>query len=93
MHALQLDQSAWCCGGGCGLLPAPPLPFPVEAAGCCLHLPCSSYRHCSTQAGLFMPPPNCLQDDLPAAAVRRMIGPDAILGVSVKTVEEVRRFS
>jgi len=31
-----------------------------------------------------------LQDDLPAAAVRRMIGPDAILGVSVKTVEQVR---
>lgn len=30
-----------------------------------------------------------LQGDLPAAAVRRMIGPDAILGVSVKTVDEV----
>lgn len=28
------------------------------------------------------------QDDIPAEAVRRMIGPDAILGVSVKTVEE-----
>lgn len=37
-------------------------------------------------------PPTCtapLQGDLPAAAVRRMIGPDAILGVSVKTVAEV----
>lgn len=34
-----------------------------------------------------------IQDDLPAAAVRRMIGPDAILGVSVKTVEEVRIVS
>jgi hypothetical protein len=30
-----------------------------------------------------------LQGDLPAAAVRRMIGPERILGVSVKTVEEV----
>lgn len=29
------------------------------------------------------------QDDLPAAVVRRMIGPDKLLGVSVKTVEEV----
>lgn len=35
------------------------------------------------------PHPTRLQGDLPAAAVRRMIGPDAILGVSVKTVEEV----
>ncbi|KAL4420336.1 hypothetical protein ABPG77_006143, partial [Micractinium sp. CCAP 211/92] len=31
------------------------------------------------------------QGDLPAAAVRRMIGPEAILGVSVKTVEEARK--
>ena len=30
-----------------------------------------------------------MQGDLPAAAVRRMIGPERILGVSVKTVEEV----
>lgn len=65
----------------------------VGAAGCCLHLPCASSRLHNTQAELFMPPPNCLQDDLPAAAVRRMIGPDAILGVSVKTVEEVSTSS
>ena len=30
-----------------------------------------------------------LQGDLPTAAVRRMIGPDRLLGVSVKTVEQV----
>ena len=29
------------------------------------------------------------QDDLPAAAVRRLLGPDLVLGVSVKTPEEV----
>lgn len=29
------------------------------------------------------------QDDIPAAVVRRMIGPDKLLGVSVKTVEQV----
>jgi thiamine-phosphate diphosphorylase len=31
------------------------------------------------------------QDDLPVAAVRKLLGPDAILGVSVKTVEQARR--
>ena len=30
-----------------------------------------------------------LQGDLPTAVVRRMIGPDRLLGVSVKTVEQV----
>lgn len=31
------------------------------------------------------------QDDLPAALVRQLIGPDAILGVSCKTVEQARK--
>ena len=31
------------------------------------------------------------QDDLPAAAARRLLGPDRVLGVSVKTVEQAVR--
>ena len=31
------------------------------------------------------------QEDLPASTVRRLIGPDAILGVSCKTVEQARQ--
>lgn len=37
-----------------------------------------------------LPLRSALQGDLPAATVRRMIGPDRILGVSVKTPEQVR---
>ena len=31
------------------------------------------------------------QDDIPAAAARRLLGPDRILGVSVKTVAQAMR--
>lgn len=31
------------------------------------------------------------QDDLPVAAARRIVGPDAIIGVSTHTIEQVRR--
>ena len=31
------------------------------------------------------------QDDLPAAAARRLLGPGPVLGVSVKTVEQALR--
>jgi hypothetical protein len=80
-----------------GLLLQRTLRLPVSFSGCLL----PAWRWLSRPGGASclspalasssqLPLRSALQGDLPAATVRRMIGPDRILGVSVKTPEQVR---
>ena len=75
--ALRVDWESSAPSAACALPPPSSLPRPCPYLWCLTH---PHLHHLRT--------PPLLQTDLPAAEVRRLLGPSWLLGVSVKTVEQ-----